>query len=51
MDKEKFVQRVNIMLYETCGCNKEEVIGVLEECLKRAKVRDDLPRNIKMKKS
>ena len=37
MDKEKFVQRVNIMLYETCGCNKEESIEVLEECLKRAK--------------
>ena len=39
MDKEKFVQRVNIMRYETCGCNKEEVIEVLEECLKRAKSR------------
>ena len=37
MDKEKFVQRVNIMLYETCGCNKEEAIEVLKECLKRAK--------------
>ena len=36
MDKEKFVQRVNIMLYETCGCNKEEAIEVLKECLKRA---------------
>ena len=39
MDKEKFVQRVNIMLYETCGCNKEEAIEVFEECLKRAKSR------------
>jgi hypothetical protein len=25
------------MLYETCGCNKEEAIEVLKECLKMAK--------------
>jgi hypothetical protein len=49
MDKEKFVQRINIMLYETCGCNKEEAIEVLKECLKRAKAREDIHRNIKKK--
>ncbi len=37
IDKEKFVQRVNVMLYDTCGCNKEESIEVLEECLKQVK--------------
>ncbi len=37
MDKEKFVQRVNNMLYETCGCNKEEAIEVLQECLSQIK--------------
>ena len=50
MDKEKFVQRVNIMLYETCGCNKEESIEVLEECLKRVKVCKDFPKDISRKK-
>jgi len=35
MDKEKFVQRVLIMLMDTCGCSKEEAIDVLNECLKR----------------
>lgn len=45
MDKEKFVQRVNIMLYEICGCNKEESIEVLEECLKRVKACKDLPKD------
>ena len=49
MDKEKFVQRVNIMIYETCGSNKEEAIEVLEECLKRAKAREDIPKNIRKK--
>jgi len=45
MDKEKFVQRVNVMLYETCGCNKEESIEVLEECLKRIKACKDFPKD------
>jgi hypothetical protein len=43
MDKEKFVQRVNNMLYETCACNKEEAIEVLKECLKQIKACRDFP--------
>lgn len=50
MDKEKFVERVNIMLYEICGCNKEESIEVLEECLKRIKDCKDFPKGISRKK-
>jgi len=42
MDKEKFVQRVNVMLYETCGCNNDESVEVLEECLKRVKANKGL---------
>ena len=50
MDKEKFVQRVNMMLYETCGCNKEEAIEVLKECLKMAKAQKDFQKNISGKR-
>ena len=50
MDKEKFVQRVNIMLYETCGCNKEEAIEVLKECLKMAKAQKYFQKNISGKR-
>ena len=44
MDKEKFIQRVNNMLFEICGCNKEESIEVLEECLKQIKQCKDFPK-------
>jgi hypothetical protein len=37
MDEEKFIDRVEIMLYNTCGCNKEEAVIILEKCLERAK--------------
>lgn len=43
MDKEKFIDRVNIVLYETCGCNKEEAIEVLVECLKQIKACKNFP--------
>ena len=33
---EKFVQRVLNMVFDTCGCDKERGIEVLEEALKRA---------------
>lgn len=39
MDKETNIQRVEIMLYNTCGCNKEEGKIILKECLKRNKKR------------
>ncbi|MBW2965655.1 hypothetical protein KY342_00965 [Candidatus Woesearchaeota archaeon] len=45
MDKEKFVERINVILYETCGCNKKEAIEVLEECLKQTKACKDFPRD------
>lgn len=37
MDKEKFVQRVEGMIYSTCGCSYREGKKVLEECLRRNK--------------
>ena len=37
MDLEKFTQRVENMLFETCGCNSIEAEIVLKECLKRIK--------------
>ncbi|OGJ19829.1 hypothetical protein A3K73_05855 [Candidatus Pacearchaeota archaeon RBG_13_36_9] len=45
MDEEKFIQRVEMMLYDTCGCSFEEGIIILEKCLERAK------RNIKEKRN
>jgi len=45
MDEEKFIQRVEIMLYETCGCTNEEAKIVLEKSLERVK------RNIKEKRN
>lgn len=39
MDKEKFVQRVEGMIYHTCGCNSLEAVEVAEEVLKRAKAK------------
>ncbi len=49
MDEEKFIERVEIMLFHTCGCTKEEAIIILEKCLERTKNRRNLPsyRNIK----
>jgi hypothetical protein len=35
MDKETNIQRVENMIYYTCGCSKEEGLIILEECLKR----------------
>jgi len=32
---EKFVQRVENMIYNTCGCDVKRAREVLEECLKR----------------
>ncbi len=49
MDKEKFVERVNIMLYEICGCNKEESIEVLEECLRMVKTCKNFPKDMARK--
>ena len=34
MDKKKFIERIQNMLYNICGCNKEEAKEVLEECIK-----------------
>ena len=35
MDKEKFIQRIEEMLYHVCGCNYTEARIILEECLTR----------------
>lgn len=35
MDTEKFVGRVEVMLFETCGCNAIQAEIILKECLKR----------------
>lgn len=45
MDEEKFIERVEMMLYDTCGCTNEEAKIILEKCLKRAK------KNIKDKRN
>ena len=37
MDEEKFIERVEIMLYYTCGCDIKDATIVLEKCLERAK--------------
>jgi N-acetylmuramic acid 6-phosphate (MurNAc-6-P) etherase len=34
---QKFIERVENMLYYVCGCNKKRGREVLEECLKRNK--------------
>lgn len=36
---EKFIGRIENMLYYTCGCDKERGRRILEECLKRNKKR------------
>ena len=33
---DKFVARVEKMLYEICGCDRKRGIEILKECLKRA---------------
>ena len=35
MDKEKFIQRVENMIYSICGCNFDEAEIILKECLIR----------------
>ena len=42
MDKEKFVQRIENMLYVVCGCNKKEAKEVLNECLRLKYEKDSL---------
>ena len=37
MDEEKFIQRVENMVYYICGCSEKEAVIILEKCLKRAK--------------
>jgi len=37
---EKFVGRVEAMLYHTCGCDFERGKIVLEECLRRNKLKE-----------
>jgi predicted class III extradiol MEMO1 family dioxygenase len=37
MDEEKFIDRVETMLYSICGCDIKDVVIVLEKCLERAK--------------
>lgn len=46
MDKQKFVGRVNNMIYSICGCNLKEGIEVLEECLKLSKNCKKFPKSI-----
>jgi len=36
----KFADRVDCMLYDTCGCNIKRAREVLRECLKRNKLKD-----------
>lgn len=38
MDLQKNVGRIESMLFQTCGCNKEEAKIVLETCLKDLKL-------------
>lgn len=37
MDKETNVERVENMLYSTCGCSVDEAIEILNECLRNAR--------------
>jgi N-acetylmuramic acid 6-phosphate (MurNAc-6-P) etherase len=36
---EKYIERVEHLIYEICGCSKERAKEVLEECLKRNKIK------------
>ena len=36
---EKFVQRMQHMLYEICGCDAERGKLILDECLERNKIK------------
>ena len=38
---EKFVQRVEGMIYHVCGCDTKRAKEVLEECLKRNKEKEE----------
>jgi len=35
MDMDKVVERLNVMLFQYCGCSKEEAKLALDECKKR----------------
>ncbi len=37
MDKQKNKERIMNMLFNICGCTKEEAIKVLNECLREIK--------------
>jgi len=39
MDLITNIQRVEVMIYHTCGCTTEEGKIVLQECIKRNKKR------------
>lgn len=39
VDYEKVIGRVEVMIYSTSGCNVEEARVVLEECLKKNKLK------------
>ena len=47
MDKEKFVDRVEGMIYSICGCSYREAREVLKECLRRNKEKLKNPKIIK----
>ena len=39
MDEEKFIQRVENMLFRICGCTKKEATVILEKTLQNIKTR------------
>lgn len=39
VDYEKVIDRVEVMIYSTSGCNTKEARIVLEECLKKNKLK------------
>ena len=47
MDKEKFVQRVENMLFNICGCSKEDALEVIKEVNKNIKEEKWYGRNSK----
>jgi len=50
MDEEKFIERIEMMLYDTCGCMNEEAKIILKKCLERAKRNIEEKRNFMMDK-
>lgn len=51
MDEQTYIQRVENMLYNICGCNPEEVRKILYKCLVRAeekiKAKNQIQPNLK----